>query len=141
MYTARDVMSTDVFTIRDTAMVSDAMRRLVEEGISGAPVVDGAGRLVGIISEFQLLEAIYSPQVKEQRVGDLMTRDVLIAAEDTLLSDVANLMIIHRIRRLPVLREGELVGIVARRDLLRYILQAGESLEEYLEQVQTFAAC
>lgn len=141
MYSARDVMSIDLVTISQDATVEEAIREIVAHGISGAPVVDDQGRLVGIISEFQLLEAIYTPEVKTRHVRDFMTREVLTVAEDTILSDAANLMIIHRIRRLPVLRDGEIVGVIARRDLLRYIIEAGDSLEEYLERVQTFATC
>lgn len=120
---AQDVMSRNVVAIRADATVEEAIRSLLEHHVSGAPVVDGQGHLVGIISEFQLLEAVYTPEVKWERVQDLMTKDVVTADEGASVSDVANLLLLHRIRRVPVVRDQNVVGIIARRDLLRYVIQ------------------
>jgi CBS domain-containing protein len=129
MYTARDVMCSDVITISVDATVGDAMRVLLEKDISGAPVVDEQGELVGIVSELQLLEAVYTPQIKKHSLRNFVTKNVLSVTENALLSDVANILVLHRIRRVPVLRDGRLVGIVSRRDLLRYALEAGETAD------------
>ena len=139
MYRARDVMRTDLITVRAEATFGDAIRTLLEHDISGAPVVDEQGRLVGIISELQLLEAVYTPEVKTHHVRHFMTKHVLTVTEETILSDVTNLMVLHRIRRVPVVREGELVGIISRRDLLRYTLEAEDTLKKSIDQVKTFA--
>ena len=141
MYLARDVMTTDVFKLRADATVGDAMAELVDRGISGAPVVDGrdfgenGGKLVGIISEYQLLEAIYVPQFKNCPIRDVMSSEVITVTSGALLSDVANLMMMHRIRRIPVVRGREVVGLIARRDLLRYVISAGETLETFLNEL------
>ena len=134
MYRAESVMKTDVFTIDENESVEHAMVSLAKHGISGAPVVDDADRLVGVISEFQLLEAIYTPDVRKEQVSNLMTRDVFTVTENSLLSDITNLMILHRIRRVPVVREDKVVGIISRRDLLRYIVESGDTLAEFIGQ-------
>jgi CBS domain-containing protein len=90
---------------------------------------------VGIVSEFQLLEAIYRPEVKQEQVRDLMTKDVITVTEDAALSEVANLLL-HRIQRVPVVRAGRLVGIVTRRDLLRCTLEADDTPDELTDEVK-----
>jgi len=139
MYRASDVMSKNVVTLHQDTPVEDAIRTLLKHQISGMPVVDDEGHLVGIISEFQLMEAIYTPEVKQHRVGKLMTRDVLTVKENAILSDVANMFILHRIRRMPVVRDGTVVGIIARRDLLRYVMETDDVLGGFIEEVRTFA--
>jgi len=134
MYRVRKVMNTDLVTLRADATVADAIHTLVESGISGAPVVDHSGVLVGIVSEFQLLEAVYTPEFKSCRVHDIMTTDLVTVGENAFLSDAANLMMLHRIRRLPVVQNDRVVGIVARRDLLQYVIDAGESLDHFLQE-------
>ena len=134
MRRARDVMNTDVVAICADATVEQAIRSLLEHNVSGAPLVDEQGGLVGIVSEFQLLEAIYRPEVKQEQVRNLMTKDVITVAEDATLSEVANLLLLHRIRRVPVVRDGKMVGVISRRDLLRCTVDAenpqGESTDE-----------
>jgi len=139
MYRASDVMNTSVVTLHQDTSVEEAIRKLLEHQISGIPVVDDEGRLVGIITEFQLMEAIYTPEVKQHRVGSLMTKDVLTVGESAILSDIANMFVLHRIRRIPVLRDGRMVGVVARRDLLRYVMETDETLGGFLEDVRSFA--
>ena len=139
MYQVRDVMNVDVLTISAKATVEVAIRRLVENHISGMPVVGRDGCLVGIVSEFQLLETLYSPEVRDIPVSDVMTADVLTVTPDAMLSDATNLMVDHRIRRLPVVENGKIVGIVSRRDLLRYTLEAGDRLYEFLDEIRNWA--
>ena len=86
MYTAEQVMQRNVVSILPTATVEQAIRLLRELGFSGAPVVDVNGTLVGIISEFALLEIVYDPSIRRARVSQFMTRDVLTVTEDTALS-------------------------------------------------------
>src|SRR4029078_5550170 len=124
MYRARDVMTTDVTTVSPKATVKEAIRTLVANGISGAPVVAEDGALVGIVSEYQLLEVIYDPDTKGLLVEDVMTKSVFSVDESAFLPEVAGLFIVHRIRRVPVLQDGRLVGLITRRDLLNYSLEA-----------------
>ena len=139
MYQVHDVINKDVLTISANVTVEEAMRYLVDNKISGTPVVDEEGYLVGIISEFQLLETLYSPEVREMPVRDVMTKDVLTVKSNMMLSDAASLMVAHRIRRLPVVDDGKIVGIISRRDLLKYTLEASDKLDEFLEEIKTCA--
>jgi CBS domain-containing protein len=117
---------------------------LSERGISGAPVVDSSGRLVGIVSEGDLLHrAELGTERRDERrhswwlehyasgpardyvkshgrtVKDIMTRDVVTVAEETDLAQVATLLETNRIKRVPVMRDGKIVGIVSRANLVR----------------------
>jgi CBS domain-containing protein len=137
MRKARDVMNTNLVTIRTDSSVEEAIRCLLEHRVTGVPVVDQQGRLAGIVSEYQLLEAIYRPEVKQEQVCDLMTRDVITVTEDAPLSEVANMLLLHRIRRAPVVRGGAVVGIVTRRDLLRCLLDAELEPGQAAEAIET----
>jgi CBS domain-containing protein len=116
-------MTRDVVNVSSDATVSETIELLLAHRISGAPVVDDEMRLVGIISEFRLMQAIYDPLLKFQCVAELMSTDVLTVNEETPVLTVANLMIWNRIRRVPVLRNGILVCLISRPDMIRYALE------------------
>lgn len=113
---------------------------MLDHDVSGLPVVDDSGHLAGMLTQGDLLHRIElgsgtSPAAPEQRlgaymkahswkVGDVMTAKVISAEEETPIRAVATLMDQHRIRRMPVVREGKLVGIISRKDLLRVIAAA-----------------
>ncbi len=132
-------MNENVVAIRDNATVEEAIHSLLEHHVSGAPIVDAQGCLVGIISEFQLLEAIYRPEVKQEQVRDLMTKDVITVAEDATLSEVANMLLLHRIRLVPVVRDAEVTGVITRGDLLRYTVDTDTTQGEPAGAVKTCA--
>ena len=140
MYRARDVMTTQVETLSPQTTVKGAIRTLVAKGISGAPVVGADGALVGIVSEYQLLEVIYDPDTKGMLVEDVMTKSVFSVDESAFLPEVASLFIVHRIRRVPVLENGRLVGLITRRDLLNYSLEAEEEIESLFGRVRAVAS-
>ena len=139
MYQVRDVMNEDFLTISLDETVEEAIRRLVDNHLSGIPAVDEDDRLVGIVSELNLLETLYSPEIRGMLVRDVMTKDVLTVAPNTVLSDATGLMVVHRIRRLPVVDDGKIVGVVARRDLLRYTMEAGDELDAFLDEIKACA--
>jgi len=143
---AVDVMTTNVITVTPDTSVQTLAALLSERGISGVPVVDAAGRLVGIVSEgdllhraetgtarrterrrFRWLDTIASDQelardyVKSrgQVVSDVMSREVIAVSEMAELGEIADLLEIKRIKRVPVVRDGKLVGIVSRANLVR----------------------
>ena len=138
MYQACEAMNTEVITISADVIVEEAIRSLIENQISGMPVVDEKEHLVGIVSEFQLLKVLICPEIKEKPVRDVMTKDVLTVSPNTLLSDATSMMVMHRIRRLPVTDNdnGKIVGLIARRDLLRYALEAGNELDDFLDEIK-----
>jgi CBS domain-containing protein len=142
----KDVMKSPVITVRDTATLGEVARVLDQYDISGLPVLDDSGRLVGIISELDLIKtsqklqiarrnpfswvsphstvndiAVFTRglcEVGETRVADVMTRKVQTVSEDDSLESVALMMAQRRINRVPVMRGHDLVGIISRADLV-----------------------
>jgi CBS domain-containing protein len=124
MLTAGAIMTTEIVTSRPNVSIEAAIDTLLSEEISGLPVVDDDGRLVGVISEFALLAVAYDRRVKNHTVSQHMTRDIFSVDIDDPISRVADLCIVHRVRRLPVLKDGRLVGIISRRDVLRALIES-----------------
>jgi CBS-domain-containing membrane protein len=142
---AEKVMSPIVLTVSLDASIYQAAETMVSAEVSALPVVDGTGRMVGILSEADLmhraeigteprkgwLQRLLSDRtgaaheyvvLHSRRVGDVMTREVVTVHEQTPLSEVARLMDHHEIKRVPVMRDGKVVGIVSRSNLLRALL-------------------
>ena len=139
---AIDVMTSEVITVGENATVPKAAKLLAEHGISAVPVVDKHNRVIGMVSEGDLLhraetgterrrswwlemvsstDQLAGEYIKSHsgKVKDVMTRDVLSVTEETPVADIAVLLEINRIKRVPVLRDGKLVGIVSRANLVR----------------------
>jgi len=116
---AEDIMTRDVVTVTQTCQLYDAVELMLDRSVSGLPVVDDQQNLVGIISEFALLVLTYDKNAEHDSVAQHMTRHVTSVEASTLLSDIADIFILNRFRRVPVTRDGKLVGIISRRDLMR----------------------
>ena len=111
----KEIMTTNVISVHADSRVEDAARLLARHRISGLPVVDGAGALIGLVTEYDLI-------AKEgQTVTDVMSRGVISVSPDTDAEEVAHLLANQRIRRVPVLEGDRLVGILSRSDLVRQI--------------------
>lgn len=108
-------MTRDVISILDEAMVEDAARMLARNRISGVPVVNSKGLLVGLITEHDLIAKT------GRTVGDIMSRGVITVSPDTEVEQVQHLLTNQRIRRVPVVEDGRVLGIVSRSDLVRQI--------------------
>lgn len=138
---AKDVMTTNVITVTPQTSVLDAAKLLVERRISGVPVLAADGSLVGILSEGDLLRRVEIGTDPSQRprwldffttaanadayvkshglrVEDVMTREVIAVDEEDTLAHIASTMETRGVKRVPVLRDGKLVGIVSRANLL-----------------------
>jgi len=148
---ASDVMVDQVITIRPDSSVQDAAAALVANQISAMPVTDADRRLLGIISEADLLrrpetqterrrskwlewltsaEILAEEYVKthSRRVSDVMTRNVIVAQPGTPLREIATLLEQNRIKRVPIVDDGVLVGLVSRADLVRaFVRQRSEA--------------
>lgn len=111
--TAGEIMTREVITIRPETSVHEIARLLLEHRITGLPVVDDERRVVGIVSEFDLIAK------RGRTASDIMSKDVIAVSEDTPAETIAELIVRQRVRRVPVLREGQLVGIITRADLIR----------------------
>ncbi|TDC97924.1 CBS domain-containing protein [Actinomadura sp. 7K507] len=135
----REAMTSPVVTIPRTATVRQAIRVLDEHGVTALPVVDEPDRLVGIVSEMDLLKGVFehdprafarpvaTPATPSPRlVGDVMTRDVETARPNTDVAVLAETMMKTRIKSVPVLAGSAVVGIVSRRDLIA-ILARGDA--------------
>jgi len=157
---ARDVMVSPVITVRPSATVKEVAQLLLKHHISALPVVDDAGRLVGIVSEGDLIrradldtdkqrsrwlaalfgdeEVMAADYVKThgRKVSDVMTKKVIAARPDMPLRDVATLLEKHGIKRVPVVHEGALVGIVSRANLIQALATDRKGLEIPLSDTQ-----
>ncbi|HSN73382.1 MAG TPA: CBS domain-containing protein [Steroidobacteraceae bacterium] len=125
---ARDYMVRDIVTFFPDTDVMDAISVLVEHAISGAPVVDTHGNLVGILSEKDCLKVALEAGYYGERagpVGNYMTPKVETIQADTPIADVARRFADSNRRRLPVMDGTRLVGQISRRDVLRAIRDLG----------------
>jgi CBS domain-containing protein len=112
---AEDVMITRVITVRADQTRQEAARLLTQHRISGLPVVNNDHVVVGVVTEYDVISK------EGQTVGDIMSRGVISVTPDTDLEEVSHLLVHERIKRLPVLDQGRLVGIVSRADLVREV--------------------
>ena len=120
----RDHMTTRLVTFRTEDTIDQVMERLTKSKISGAPVVDESGALIGIISEIDCLREIikgkYTNTVRfPAKVKELMTKDVITLSPDMSLFDAVQMFLEYKIRRFPVLKEGRLVGQISLSDVIR----------------------
>jgi CBS domain-containing protein len=113
MTTVRDIMTTPVVVVDADAAIGQIAAVLHQHRISAVPVVDDDGDVVGLVSEYDLLARPAGPTARE-----VMTTAVLSVTEDTDVDDVRHLLIDRRIRRVPVLSGGKLVGIISRADIV-----------------------
>jgi CBS domain-containing protein len=139
---AVDVMTSEVITVDENASVPAVAKLLAERGISAVPVVDGENRVIGMVSEGDLLHRAETGTERRRswwlemmsstnqlageyikahsgKVADVMTRNVISVTDTTPVADIAVLLETNRIKRVPVLRNGKLVGIVSRANLVR----------------------
>jgi CBS domain-containing protein len=132
MGTVRDIMNTRVVGIRPDATLAEAVAMLTKHHIGGAPVVTSEGAVVGVISELALIDVVFDSDAKDSPVSEYMTPEVHTVHPDDPLSRPAQLFALYSFRRLPVVQDGKLVGIVTRRDLMNYALRANELLTDPL---------
>ncbi len=111
---ARDLMRPQPITTAPEVPVEEVAALLAFHRITGCPVVQN-GRVVGLVSEADVIGK------QGRTVGDIMTREVISVGEDTPCEEIATLLTSRRIRRLPVMRGEELVGIVSRGDIVRWV--------------------
>jgi CBS domain-containing protein len=149
---ASDVMVSAVISVKPSTTVKEVAQLLLERRISAVPVLDDEGKLVGIVSEGDLIRraeigterrqswwlrlltgdsALANDYVKAhaRTVADVMTRKPIMASPDTPLHEIAALLERHAIKRVPIVKDGALVGIVSRANLLQALASSGKGLD------------
>lgn len=124
MPTVSDYMVSDPITLSPGMSVHRARRLLVEHEISGAPVVDERGRLVGMFTERDIIGAVFRASYHQDpgsSVEDCMAPDVETLEADMDITEAAKLFLESRFRRFPVLSSNRMVGLLSRRDVLRAV--------------------
>lgn len=145
MLTAGDIMTTDIHTINQDAEIKQLAKEFVEHNVNAMPVVDDAGTLVGMVTQTDLVEqdkplhiptvislfdwVIYleSPKkfsdevrkVTARKVGEICSRDVITCTPDDAVATVASLMVDNKVHLVPVVVEGQMIGVVGRLDIIR----------------------
>ena len=133
---ASEIMTTGPLTFDAEISADEAIRQLVDLGYSAAPVVRGE-KLLGIVSELELFDVLFDPELRSHCITEFMTESVISVEEDTPLCNVAHLFALHGIRRVPVLREGKPVGVLSRRDLLKYASECEHPLVHPMSELLT----
>ena len=144
MLNATDIMTKDVITAKNETTIEELARLLIDHKISGVPVIDDDNKMIGIVTENDLIKKnkrfhiptivrlfdayflLDSGKVEDEikkmvatTVGEIYTKKVLSISEDTTLEDIATIMAEKHIHLLPVLRDDEVVGIVGKADVVR----------------------
>ena len=150
----RDVMTKDVVTVSVTTSLKDVAALLVEHGISGVPVVDPERRVLGVVTEADILvkertlpvhsrvyATLHASDLLEEELridariaGEAMTTPAIVAAPDRPLAEAAATMLDRGVNRLPVVEDDCLVGIVSRADLVRAFVRTDEELERDIRE-------
>src|SRR4029453_4929478 len=134
-----DVMSSPVVSVPPDASLKKVAATLVEHGINAVPVVDAGDRLIGIVSEADLLPREAGPgrgpaPARPRTAGEVMRQSVYTLTGDTDAAVAARLMLRHRVKSVPVLAGERVVGMIARRDLLRLIARSDDDIQADLDR-------
>ena len=114
---AKEIMTRDIITVSPSMKVKDLAMTLIKNQISGAPVASKDGRILGVVSEADIISK------KGKDVRAIMSKKVISVSEDATVEEVAQLMTTHAIKRLPVMNGAAIVGIVSRADIVSAIAQ------------------
>ncbi len=115
----RDIMSRDVFTLKNTASIDDVITEMKEKDVGGFPIISNENHVVGIVEEGDVVKQI-AGAVTGEVVEDLMTTDLITIPPGTTMKDTCRFMIANDIRRLPVIQEDAVKGLITTTDILRY---------------------
>src|SRR5688500_2433930 len=109
---AKDIMTRDIITVGPTMTIKNLAMTLIKNQISGAPVAGKNGKIIGVVSEADIVAK------KGKDVKSIMSKKITSVAEDTAVEEIARLMTVQRIKRVPVMRGEKVVGIVSRADIV-----------------------
>ncbi|CEP68644.1 CBS domain [Moorella glycerini] len=146
MILARDIMTTDIVVVHPDDMVGDVVQLFVQKGVTSAVVIDKEGKIKGIITDGDIMAAVRQRRpvfvdlfnslfvlednndlttkvqfLTARPVKEIMTRRVIAVREDASIAEIAGLMTDHKIKQVPVVREGQLIGLVRRHDIVQAV--------------------
>ena len=125
MLSAVNIMTKDVIVVHPTTPLLQAMKMLIENQVSGLPVVDEEGCIVGVISEKDFLRLLVSDVITSKEVvGDYMSPDVQFFYPQDSVIDICEFFMTMNVRRVPIVENGKVVGVISRRDLIKLILNS-----------------
>ena len=123
MFKAKDIMKRDVITVKGQTPIYEAIRTLVEDNVTGLPVVNDDMSIIGIVTEKDVLALLYNIEDRMRKVEEFMTEEVVCFDEDDSLISITECLIESNIRRVPITSQGKLVGVISRKDIISYILK------------------
>ncbi len=123
MFRAKTIMKTNVISIARDTEVYEAIRLMAEKNVTGLPVVNEDQSLAGVITEKDVLKLLYDSEDLPGTVEEFMTTDVTCFDQEDSLIDIVDSLINNHFRRVPILDEDRLVGIISRKDIIAYILK------------------
>lgn len=125
-------MTSPAVTADPDTPVREAVALLIEHGFAGLPVVDADGRVVGLFTEYDALRGAREGNGAVTTVGQVMTKPVEVVSPETTVVAIGRRMLTDRLRCLPVVEDGVVVGVVSRRDLLRPLVRHDDAIAAHL---------
>jgi CBS domain-containing protein len=116
---ASDIMTSPVITAKKDMKVTDVINLLLRWNISSVPVVDEQGNLMGMVTEYDVLDFALDGHAAEATAGEAMSTTVVSFPPESNLEELINCSVSKRIHRMPIVKDGKVVGMVSRRDILR----------------------
>ena len=122
MLTAKDIMTREVLTANPDAKLIEIIRTLVDNKVSGMPVCDSNTAVIGMISERDIMNFIFDGNVENTTVREAMSTTIISFPPDTPIDRICLTMAEKMLRRVPIIENGKLVGIISRRSIIRTVL-------------------
>ncbi len=123
MFETKAIMTTEVITVRRQTPISRVIETLLENNVTGLPVVNDDMTLAGVITEKDILHLLFGLKDNSAKVEDFMTKDVVSFEQDEDLIAICECLVQNNFRRVPIVSDGKLVGIISRKDIIKYILE------------------
>lgn len=120
---AADIMTTNVVTAKKDMVLTDVIALLLRWHISALPVVDDDNKMIGIVSEIDLVNFTFDGNARDTTVGEVMATDIISFGPDAELAEMVQLFSKNHLRRVPIINRKKVIGIVSRRDILREMLR------------------
>ncbi len=119
---AKDIMSKDVITTGPEITLDKVIKKLVKNKISGMPVIDENGKIIGVISEKDILNFAFCGYLRSTKVKEAMSKDIIYFEPETRIEIIALSISKNHFCRVPIIEEGKVVGIISRRDIIKNVL-------------------